>query len=99
MLGVELYQLWRVGRRELPALGRLYGRAADRLRAVSHDGAEWNALRSALVSVYAAAERQAQEAAESVCVAADRYAAADDNAATELRQIMRDREALPGGQT
>jgi hypothetical protein len=95
VLGVELYRLWRVGRRELPELGRLYGRAARQLRSVSHDGGGWNGLRLELVSVFARAERQVGEAAESVCAAADGYAAADANAATELRAVILAREALP----
>ena len=43
MLGVDLYVLWRAGRRDLPALAAVYDRAVRDLRRVRHDDAEWGA--------------------------------------------------------
>ncbi|MEV8517886.1 hypothetical protein [Dactylosporangium sp. NPDC051484] len=87
MLGVDLYLLWRAGRRELPALAGVYERAAVDLEGVRHDDAEWCALRRSLVSVLAGAARQATEAAEAVCTAAGEYARADAAARAEFERL------------
>ncbi|WP_433615782.1 hypothetical protein ACQP2P_12710 [Dactylosporangium sp. CA-139114] len=87
MLGVELLELWRVGRVRMPALAETYARAARDLRAVPHDDAEWVSLRWQLVGVLAAAAGQVEEAAEAVCVAVVRYAEADAGAGREFRRL------------
>ncbi|WP_433047740.1 hypothetical protein [Dactylosporangium sp. CS-033363] len=95
MLDVELVELWRAGRVQLPALAGIYSRAAQELALVPHDDAEWTALRRQLVSVLAAAASQIDEAANGVTTAVAGYEQADEAAARELRRRL-DAE-LPDG--
>ncbi|WP_433207056.1 hypothetical protein ACQP00_40625 [Dactylosporangium sp. CS-047395] len=95
MLGVELLELWRAGRVQLPALAGIYERAAEELSLVPHDEAEWTSLRRQLISVLATAAAQIAEAADGVTAAVARYEQADEAAAQELRtRLVND---LPNG--
>lgn len=95
MLGADLYQLWRAGRWELPALAGVYERAAGDLRGVRHDDAEWCALQRQLASVLAGAARQVEEAAACVRVAAAQYARADEAARAQFERLRADEPRLP----
>jgi hypothetical protein len=96
VLGVELFELWRVGRLRLPALAGVYARAADELSVVRHDDADWALLRRQLVGVLAAAAGQVHEAGVAVCGAVEEYARADEGAAGEFRRLRDDSGVLPG---
>ena len=98
MLGVDLYVLWRAGRRDLPALAAVYDRAVRDLRRVRHDDAEWGALQQQFVSVLAGAAGQIEEAAAGVRAAVAEYARADAAAREEFERLRRvDGDPVPDG--
>jgi hypothetical protein len=97
VLGVELFELWQVGRVRLPGLAEGYARAADELQAVPHDDADWLALRRQLVSVLASAAAQVREAGVAVCVAVGEYAEADRAAGVQFRRLREDAQRSEAG--
>ncbi|MFI5910907.1 hypothetical protein [Dactylosporangium sp. NPDC051541] len=90
MLGVELLELWRAGRVQLPALAHVYDVAVRELEGVAHDDADWVTLRRELAGVLDSAGRQVLEAGVAVCVAVARYADADRVAGVEFARLRGD---------
>ncbi|MFB9415936.1 hypothetical protein [Dactylosporangium matsuzakiense] len=90
MLGVELLELWRAGRVQLPALAHVYAEAALELQEVPHDDADWVALKLELAAVLSAAAGQVREAGVAVGIAVARYAEADRAAGLDFERLRGD---------
>jgi hypothetical protein len=91
--GVDLYSLWRVGKKELPIVATVYATACNGLAGTyssvdsAFQGSEplsgyavkssWTALRDALQEALADAATSLELAGESLCIAVENYAGAD----------------------
>jgi len=86
-LGADLYQLWRAGREDLPAVADVYRTAARDLQRVQHDEDVWSGLQQQFGGILTGTAGQLDSAGRALCTAALEYAKADAVAAGELRRL------------